>query len=155
MNNKTYHIVLFELADEIYGIDISKVYEVIEMQPITIVPRTQSFVGGVINLRGKVIPVFDIREKLNLHCKNISEDTKIIIIEIAKNIAGIIADKVFEIVIVSKQIIDSPSPLILNSINSEYLEGVISLEEKLIILLNIENILYANIKLNKNPAVLN
>ena len=155
MNNDNYHLVLFELANEIYGIDISKVYEIIEMQSITIVPRVQSFVCGVINLRGKVIPVFDIREKLNLHCKNISEDTKIIIIEIAQNIAGIIADKVFEIVIVSKQIIDSPSSLILNSINSEYLEGVISLEEKLIILLNIENILQGDIKLNKNPVVLN
>lgn len=134
-------IVVFELGREIYGIDIYKVCEIITLQKITKIPRTPSFVEGVINLRGKIIPVIDLRKRLNLFCKDFDEETRIIIVEVARNIAGMVVDGVSEVLSVSQDEIKLPSPLVVSSVETEYLEGVINLEEQLIIMLNIEKVL--------------
>lgn len=134
-------IVVFKLANEVYGIDIHKVHEIIMVQKITKIPRIPHFIEGVINLRGKVIPVIDLRKRLNLHCKCLDEETRIVIVEVIGNVAGMIVDGVSEVLSVPQDKIEIASPLVAGSVETEYLEGVINLGEQLIITLNIEKVL--------------
>jgi purine-binding chemotaxis protein CheW len=133
-------IVVFQLASETYGLDIHKVYEIIMMPGITRIPRTPGFVEGVINLRGNIVPIFDLRKRLLLPPKNVDQDTRVIIVEIAHNTAGMIVDGVSEVMTLPEGKLEPPSPLVMNSVEGEYLEGVINLEEQLIIMLNLDNV---------------
>jgi purine-binding chemotaxis protein CheW len=133
-------MVLFELGSETYGLDIATVHEIIRMQPITRVPKTPSYVEGVINLRGKVIPVIDMRKKFGLDKTGISKNNRIVVVNIQDRILGIIVDEVTEVLRIPKDSIEPVSDII-NTANSDYLSGIAQLADKMVILLTLDKML--------------
>ncbi len=133
-------LVVFDLASEHYGVDISDVREIMRMQTITKVPGAVSCVEGVINLRGKVLPVLDLRKRLELKVANHSEESRIVVIDIADGQAGVIVDAVTEVLRVPNSSIEPPSGMIAHS-NAEYLKGIAKLSDRLIILLDLHKLL--------------
>lgn len=133
-------LVVFDLATEAYGIDISTAREIIRMQEITKVPGTADFVEGVINLRGKVIPVLDLRKRLGLTVGEQSEDTRIVVVAIAGQDIGVVVDAVTEVLRISNDLVE-PLPSMTTSADVEYLRGIAKLDNRLIILLDLDKVL--------------
>ena len=136
----------FQLAEEGYGIGILKVREIIGMLPVTPVPQTPMFLKGVINLRGQVIPVVDLRLKFGLMEEEYTERTSIIVVEVkglANNIPiGIVVDTVSEVLNIQAQEIE-PAPTFGASINTGFILGMAKTEGGVKILLNIDQVLSA------------
>lgn len=134
----------FTLADEEYGIGILKVKEIIGMMPVTSVPRTPDYVKGVINLRGKVIPVVDLRLKFDMESIPYSERTCIIVVEINSNDItvqiGIVVDTVSEVLNIKNEEIEK-TPTFGARLNTEYILGMAKIEGGVKILLNIDQVL--------------
>ena len=133
-------LVVFDLASEGYGVDIGAVREIIRMQEITRVPKTPEFVEGVINLRGKVIPVIDLRKRFGLHVAEQNKDNRIVVVDIGKQDIGVIVDAVTEVLRISTDSVEPPTSVI-TSADSDYLLGIAKLENRLIILLDLESVL--------------
>lgn len=131
--------VIFRLDDVEYGIDIMQVNEIIKMQNITKMPNTPEYVEGVTNLRGKVIPIINLRAKFNLTLKERDEDTRIIVIIVKDKALGVIVDEVAEVVRINDEEIDDSSTISAD-INDDYIKGVAKVENRLIIILNLERI---------------
>jgi purine-binding chemotaxis protein CheW len=130
----------FFLSGEEYGIEILKVHEIIRMMPITSVPRTESYTKGVINLRGKVIPVVDLRLKLSMASTDQTDETCIIVVQANRTDIGIIVDRVSEVLdILSEDIENTPS--FGASVNSDYILGIGKSEGRIKILLDIDKVL--------------
>ncbi|MGE5188501.1 MAG: chemotaxis protein CheW [Gemmatimonadota bacterium] len=134
----------FLLGSEFYGIDILKVQEIIGIMPITRVPRTPDFVRGVINLRGKVIPVIDLRLKFAMNATAQTARTCVIVVQIFRNDAkfttGLIVDEVSEVLdIRPDQIADSPS--FGENVDTDYIHGMGKCGEKVMLLLDIDLVL--------------
>lgn len=132
-------IVVFKLADESYGIDIAKVHQIIRMQHITKVPRAPEFVEGVINLRGRVIPVVNLRSRLGLPAAERSSGTRMIVVELGDQTVGIVVDGVSERKIPADSI-EAPPPVITTA-DSDYLRGIAKVDDELIILLSLDKAL--------------
>jgi purine-binding chemotaxis protein CheW len=133
-------LVVFQLGAELYGVDIARVHEIIRLQTITRVPRAPSFVEGVIHLRGKVIPVVDLRRRFGLPLADHTRATRTVVVEIGDQVVGIIVDSVSEVLRVSTATIEPPSPVVAG-IDSEYLQGIAKLPERLVILLDLDRVL--------------
>jgi purine-binding chemotaxis protein CheW len=130
----------FFLACEEYGIEILKVQEIIGMMPITRVPRTPDFIRGVINLRGKVIPILDLRLKFGMESRPQTEQTCIIVVQTAGTEIGIVVDKVSEVLdIPGKDIEDTPSFGV--ELNTEYILGIGKSDGRVKLLLDIDKVL--------------
>ncbi len=137
---ETIQIVTFKVMDEHYGIDVSSVHEIIGMTEITAIPNRLCFMIGVINLRGVVVPVIDLRVKFNFPKKEYDRQTVILVSEINENIIGMVVDSVSDVTSITEdniQVQKSFSP----SIKNDYIQGIIRINEKLIILLEIDKIL--------------
>lgn len=133
-------LVVFDLANESYGVDIRAVQGIIRMQTITRMPKTPDFVEGVINLRGKVIPVVDMRKRFDLIVKEETGDSRIVVVDIGGQEVGMIVDAVTEVLRISADSIEPPSSVITGA-DSAYLMGIAKVEERLIILLDLEMVL--------------
>lgn len=133
-------LVVFEVGDESFGIDISLVQEIIRLQPITEVPRAPMYVKGVINLRGKVIPVIDLRERFSIGMNEESKATRIVVVDVLGNIVGMIVDAVSEVLRLATDSIEPPSNIV-GSVGSQYLSGIGKHEDQLIILLDLDKLL--------------
>ena len=133
-------LVVFDLDSESYGVDIGAVREIIRMQEITRVPRTPEFVEGVINLRGKVIPVVDLRKRFGLAVGEQNKDNRIVVVDIGGQDIGVVVDAVTEVLRIFTSAIEPPSSVI-TSADSEYLLGIAKLDDKMIILLELESVL--------------
>lgn len=133
-------LVVFELSEEAYALDIGVVREVIRMQEITHVPRTPVFLEGVINLRGRIIPVVDLRKKLGLPPGQGGRDTRIVVVDIGGQGLGLVVDAVTEVLRVPVEAVESPSALVASAA-TEYLNGIVNLERRLILLLDLERLL--------------
>jgi purine-binding chemotaxis protein CheW len=130
----------FFLGSEEYGLEILKVHEIIGMMPITSVPRTPVFVRGIINLRGKVIPVVDLRLKFEMEGKEQTEETCIIVVQANGVQVGVIVDKVSEVLdIIAEDIEDAPS--FGTDVNSDYILGIGKSEGRVKLLLDIDKVL--------------
>ncbi len=130
----------FFLGAEEYGIEILKVHEIIGMMPITKVPRTPTFVRGVINLRGKVIPVVELRSKFDMETKEQTDETCTIVVQAQGVQTGIIVDKVSEVLDISPEdVADTPS--FGTSVNTDYLLGIGKSQGKVKLLLDIDKVL--------------
>jgi purine-binding chemotaxis protein CheW len=130
----------FFLAGEEYGFEILKVQEIIGMMGITRVPRTPDFIRGVINLRGKVIPIIDLRLKFGMEPKEQTDETCIIVVKTEGIAMGIVVDKVSEVLnIVTKDIEDAPSFGV--EVNTEYILGIGKSEGRVKLLLDIDKVL--------------
>jgi purine-binding chemotaxis protein CheW len=133
-------LVVFDLASEHFGVDISDVREIMRLQAITHVPGAPAFVEGVINLRGRVLPVLDLRKRLKLKVSEQTKETRIVVVCINNKDVGVIVDAVTEVLRIPTASIDPPSSLVTNT-DSDYLRGIAKLETKLIILLDLSKVL--------------
>lgn len=134
-------LVVFQLGSETYGVEISVVHEIIRMQSITKVPRTPEFVEGVINLRGRIVPVIDLHKRFDLPAEEETSHSRIIVVEVKGVTVGMIVDSVSEVLRLPTANIDPPPPAIAGGIETEYLRGVGKWQEKLIILLDLDKVL--------------
>jgi len=137
-------VVMFELAGETYGISLDIVQEVIYKTGITGVPQTPGFMEGVINLRGYVIPVVDLRKRFGLGAVENTRSARIMVVEIEEQIIGIAVDKVLEVVSIPEDSVEPPSPLLRSAIRADYLAGFTEVNEELVKILNFNKIFSLN-----------
>jgi len=134
-------VIVFALGNEEYGIDVDKVRTIERMMPITRVPKTYSFIKGVINLRGVVIPVIDLRGRFNLEETQYTDQTRIIIVAVGEMEVGFIVDAANDVVDLDRDNIDSP-PEVVGGVKAKYLDGVAKVgEDRLLIMLNLAEVL--------------
>ncbi|MRR58744.1 MAG: chemotaxis protein CheW [Deltaproteobacteria bacterium] len=131
-----YHLVAFQLDGETYGVEIDQVQEIIRAAEITAVPGAPAHVRGVINLRGKIIPVVDLRIRFNMPESGASEEQRIIVVELGKKRLGMLVDSVSHVIrLPSASIEDIPEEAV--TLEENYIKGVGKLERQLIIILDL------------------
>ncbi len=135
-------LVSFNIGSEEFGVDILKVQEINRMVEITKVPQAPHYVEGVINLRGKVIPIIDLRKRFSLEAKGYDKNTRIVVVDINGNIMGMIVDAVSEVLRLQSSTIENP-PEIVTGVNAEYIKGVAKLEDRLLIFLDLSKVIDA------------
>ncbi len=133
-------LVTFSVGEEEFGVEILKVQEINKMLQVTKIPNSPDFVEGVINLRGKVIPIINLRKRLRLNDKEYDKNTRIIVMEIQGRTVGFIVDSVSEVLRIPRSITEPP-PSMIGGVSSEYIVAVGKLEDRLLILLDIDKIL--------------
>jgi purine-binding chemotaxis protein CheW len=133
-------LVVFELAGESYGINIAAVESIIKMQPITHLPQSPYYVRGVTDLRGIVLPVIDLRNRFGLEAEQVTRQTRIIVVTMGSLKVGVVVDAVSEVLRVPEEAIEGLPPLV-GSVNSAFLKGIVRLEQRLIILLELGKVL--------------
>jgi purine-binding chemotaxis protein CheW len=133
-------LVSFNIGEEEFGVDILRVQEINRMVDITRVPNAPDYVVGVINLRGKVIPIIDLRRRLGMQTKEYGKDTRIVVIELDGKVIGFIVDSVNEVLRIDSNITEPPPPMV-SGIDSEYITAIGKLEDRLLILLDLNRIL--------------
>lgn len=133
-------LVSFSIGDEEYCVDILRVQEINRMSDITRVPNSPDYVEGVINLRGKVIPIIDLRKRVGMPTIEHNKDTRIVVVEVETKVIGFIVDQVNEVLRINKSITEPPPPMA-TKIDTEYITAIGKLEERLLILLDLERIL--------------
>jgi len=133
-------LVSFKIANEEFGVDILNVQEINKMTTITKVPNSPAFVEGVINLRGRVIPVVNLRVKMSMPNKEYDKDTRIIVVDLSGKTVGFLVDSVSEVLRIPRNIIEPP-PSMVAGINSNYITAVGKLEDRLLILLDLDKVL--------------
>jgi len=133
-------LVTFSIGEEEFGVDILQVQEIIRTMEITNVPRAPEFVEGVINLRGKVIPIVDMRSRFGLESKKHDKYTRIIVIENDMIIVGFVVDSVSEVLRLPATQVQPPPPVVAG-MDSDYIDGVGKLEDRLLILLDLDSLL--------------
>jgi len=139
-NVELMQLVSFVLGNELFGIEILHVQEIIRLLSITKVPNTPPFIEGVINLRGRVIPIIDLRVRLGIEISDHNHSTRIVVVELDEKIVGFIVDEVNEVLRIPTTIIEPPPPMA-EGIDSEYITAVAKLEERLLILMDLSKIL--------------
>jgi purine-binding chemotaxis protein CheW len=144
-------LVGFMIGKEYFGVDILMVQEIIRSTPITGVPNSPDFIEGVINLRGSIIPVIDLRKRLNIskNLKNLNkDDTWIMILDVEGRVTGFIVDKVTEVLKIHDESIEPPPEIVVAGLKSQYIRGVCKIDKRLLILLDFNRILLFD-ELNK------
>ncbi|ADD69014.1 CheW protein [Denitrovibrio acetiphilus DSM 12809] len=132
-------LVGLKLGEEEYAIDILKIQEIIRTVEITSVPRTEGFVLGVMNLRGKVIPVIDLRIRFSLDKMDFDKETRIIVVRFETENIGFVVDEVTEVIRINKSMVE-PTPPLVGTVGQEYILGICKYAERLIILLDIDSV---------------
>lgn len=135
-------LVTFEVGDEEYAIDILAVQEINRMMPITRVPQSPPSVEGVINLRGRIIPVVDLRQRFGLAAGQRDGDARIVVVDVASRVLGFIVDKVNEVLRVDSSIVE-PAPSLAAGAQADYVRGVGKLDDRLLILLDLDRLFAA------------
>jgi purine-binding chemotaxis protein CheW len=136
-------LVSFVIDKEEYGIDILNVQEIIRSVEISRVPNAPEFVDGVINLRGKIVPVLDLRKRFGKPARPKDKDTRIIVIELGDKVVGFIVDKMKEVIRIPQSIIEAPPELSLD-VNTQYITGIAKLEDRILVLLDLVQLLDGN-----------
>jgi purine-binding chemotaxis protein CheW len=134
-------MVVFKLAGEQYGIRITQVEEINRLSNITKVPRAPRFVEGVINRRGDVIPVIDLRKRFDIDYKEYNEFTRIIVSDINNKKIGIIVDEVLEVLRISKKLLEEAPDILQGNQVQKFMDGIANLNDRMIMMLDLENIL--------------
>jgi len=143
---KAVQLVTFVLGGDEYGVDIKDVHEVIVMQKITKLPNLPAYIEGVVNLRGKVIPIIDLRKHFNLPYKDDPGQMKIIVVEINNMLLGLIVNSIGKVLTVLLEDI-TPSPVRVSGIGSEYVKGIGNIGGNLLLILDLKKIFIEEIKL--------
>jgi purine-binding chemotaxis protein CheW len=139
--NESMQLVVFQLGGEEFGVDIMQVQEIIRMHQGTRIPQAPDYVKGVINIRGNIIVVINLEKILDLPTKEEDDDNRIIVVEIGGNILGMTVDSVSEVLSISKSNVEPAPDMITSKINSDFIKGVGKLDDRLLILLDLENVL--------------
>ncbi|WP_027727755.1 chemotaxis protein CheW [Treponema sp. C6A8] len=142
-----FQLVTFHLGEELYGVNIMDVKEIVKLQNVRFIPNAPYYVEGIINLRGEIIPIIDLHKRFKLQSGPVSADSDVndggfIILNIEGSQIGIIIDKVERVVSVKAEDVKEP-PQMLSGIGSEYIEGVIRQEQGYLIMLNIRKLFNA------------
>ena len=133
-------IVVFELGSEHFGVSIASVESIIKMQAITKMPQAPSFVEGVTNLRGKVLPVIDLRSRFGLIKQETTRNSRIIVISVNKTEIGMIVDGVSEVLTIQGDAVE-PAPAITSTVDSSFITGIAKIDQRLVILLDLGMVL--------------
>ena len=133
-------LVVFDLGNEHFGVDIGAVDGIIKMQEITKVPKAPRFVEGVTNLRGSVLPVVDLRKRLNLETTESTHETRIVIVNLDHSKIGMIVDAVSEVLTVQDDVIEPPPPMV-STVDTAFITGIAKVGSRLIILLDLSRVL--------------
>lgn len=134
------NLVTFKLGNNEYAIDIMQAKEIIKMEKITLIPNAPDYVEGVINLRGNIIPIVDLKKRFNLDENEGEKNTGIIIVKIDDVDMGIIIDAISKVVSIATSNIQPPPPM-LSGIGQKYIKGVAKLEDKLLVVLDLEKLI--------------
>ncbi|MBA4389346.1 MAG: chemotaxis protein CheW [Syntrophus sp. (in: bacteria)] len=138
-DGKILQLVTFKLGSEEFAVDILKVQEINKMMNITKIPNAPAFIEGVINLRGKIIPIVDLRKRLGFKDQDYDKSTRIIVVELDGLVLGFIVDSVSEVLRIPENTIEPP-PTMIAGIESEYIEGIGKVDDRLLILLELKKI---------------
>lgn len=136
----TIQVVSFRLANEEYGVEITKVQEIILIGDITRVPQTAPYIKGLINLRSTVIPIVDLRLRFGMSEQPATEETRIMVMNVGGKTIGIVVDAVSEVLRITKEQI-APPPATVAGLGREYITGLAKLDQRLLILLDIDRLL--------------
>lgn len=136
-------VIVFQLKNQQYGVDIQQIRSIERLQNITTIPNTSDFIKGVINLRGEVIAIIDLRERLNIDQVDITDNTRVLIVSVDQVQIGLIVDAATDVLDIDPTSID-PSPEIVGDIDVTFVKGVAKLEDKLLILLDLARVLNFN-----------
>ena len=139
-NSNERQLVVFRLADEDYGLNIETVREIIRLQAVTYVPDSPDFVEGLINLRGSVTPVVELRKRFGVELTEATPQTRIVVVDIGGENIGIIVDEVSEVLRISEDAIE-PTSAVITTEDSYYIEGIAKLGDRLLILLDLDRVL--------------
>lgn len=134
-------LVSFVVGNEEFAVPILAVQEINRMMQITAVPQSPPFVEGVINLRGKIIPVIDLRKRFGMPPAEDTSDARIIVVEVAQRVIGFTVDRVNEVLRIAADIVD-PAPQMVVGVDSEFIQGVGKLADRLLILLSLEKLFH-------------
>ncbi len=136
-------LVGFVIGNELFGVSILMVQEIIRSTPITAVPNSPDFIEGIINLRGSIVPVIDLRKRLSLYDDNtiIEEDIWILILNIEGRTTGFIVDSVTQVLKINEDTLEPPPDIVVARLESQYIRGVCKLDKDLLILLDFNCIL--------------
>lgn len=135
----TLQLVTFGLGNEEFGVDILSVHEINRMMSLTRVPQAPGEVEGVINLRGKIIPVIELRRRFGMPESQRSESSRIVVVEVHGKVIGFIVDRVHEVLRVASSVVE-PAPAMVCSIDSDFIAGVGKLSDRLLILLDLHKL---------------
>ena len=138
-------LVIFKIAGEEFGVDINEVKEIIRWEDVTRIPNTDSYIKGVINLRGSIVVVNDLAMKLGLPSKEVDEDTRILVVEVGGNTVGMVVDSATEVLHIEGEKVQKAPDMITSSIDQNYIDGVGLLDEKrLLTLLDLSKVMVSN-----------
>ncbi len=132
--------VTFKLKDEQYGVEVQKVQEIIRSLEVTAIPKSPDFMEGIVSLRGKVIPIINLRNKFGLPKVESDEENRVIVVEVGGTMVGLVVDSVSEILRLSSRDIEPP-PYSARNLSDEYINGIGKVNDSLIILLDIDKVL--------------
>ncbi|QKS71416.1 chemotaxis protein CheW [Paenalkalicoccus suaedae] len=133
-------VIVFQLKDEEYGVEVEQVKSIERVQHITRVPSTPDFVEGVINLRGVVTPIVDLRKRFGIDGIDHSETTRVIIVTVKDMDVGLVVDAANDVIDISRDAVE-PTPEVVGGVEADYIRGVAKLEKRLLILLNLDKVL--------------
>ena len=144
-------LISFAMSDEDYGVNIQTVKEVIRHREITRLPKAPAFVKGVINLRGDIIPIIDLRERFGMEQVEYNDMTRVIVVEVEGRSIGMVVDSVSHVIRLDEGQIEPPPPSV-GKVSEEYIRGIGKVEDKLIVLLKIDHVLSTEEKIElDNP----
>jgi purine-binding chemotaxis protein CheW len=138
-DNLVTQFVGFRLDNEDYAIAITKIQEIILMKPITRIPEVPAFIEGLINLRGSVIPIVNLRKRFGLPPREVDDETRTIVVNIHDKTVGCIVDAVTQVMRINRDQIQPP-PLSVLAISHQYIAGLARLEDRLLIMLDIDKL---------------
>jgi purine-binding chemotaxis protein CheW len=146
-----FQVVVCQLGDESYGLDIGSVYEIIRFQQCTAVPAAPSFVDGVINLRGRIIPVMDLSSRFGMCRSETTKSTRIIVAGESGLRVGLVVDAVTEVLMVAEEAVEA-TPQVASGYDSAYIRGIAKLGEELVILLDLRALFADQIEMTRAVA---
>lgn len=136
-------LVVFELGNENFGVNITDIDGIIKMQEITTVPQALDFVDGITSLRGVVLPVIDLRKRLGLPVPEETSDTRIVVVNTGASKIGMIVDAVSEVLTIAEDTIEPPPPVV-STVETAFITGIAKTDHRLIILLDLDKVLSAD-----------
>jgi len=141
MENQVLQLVSFKVGDEVFAASIMKIQEIIKVSEITKIPRSPGFVRGVINLRGRIIPVIDLRERFGLPVvQGDGSNRRIVVAEIGDIVAGLEVDEVAEVIRADASDMEQ-TPMVVTSVDQKFINGILKRGDQMLIMLDVDNIL--------------